>query len=141
MKKNVTKFISAMVVTFMIVLTVVPSFAASYQTIFLAANQYWTKGYGENHDVNYSRCGARCHSVSPYSGTDNYHVIQCKVEDTYGETISTENYYRLNESATDYKKITIKEGKLNSSSVYFRFRGNSDAQAMAVVSYVGTITG
>lgn len=138
--KRIKYLISAAVVAVMIVLTVVPAFAASYQTIHLASNQYWTEGYGASHNTNYSKCGAMCHSVAPYSGTDRFHTIQCKVTNTYDETITVNNTYSLTESASSYSKFTIKEGKLNTSTVYFHFRGNSNDQALAVVSYTGTIT-
>lgn len=139
MKNSFKNLVSAIVVAVMIVLTLVPSFAASYVTIHLASNQYWTKGYGESHDPNYSLCGAMCHSVSPYSGSDNFHIMQCRVTNTYGDTISVLDSYSLSEGASSYLKIRIKEGYLNTNTVYFQFRGNSNSQAIAVVSYTGTV--
>lgn len=133
------KIVSAIVVAVMIVLTLVPSFAASHKTVYLMSNQYWTKASGENHDPNYKNCGAMCHSVAPYSGSDVFHTIQSRVTNTYAETISVKNYYLLNEGATNYTKIEIKDGYLNTKVVYFQFRGNSNSQAIAVVSYTGTV--
>ena len=135
MNNTLKKIVSAIVVAVMIV----PSFAASYVTIHLASNRYWTKGYGASHDPNYSTCGAMCHSVSPYSGTDYFHTIQCRVTNTYNETISTSGSYLLSEGASSYQEIKIKEGYLNTNTVYFQFRGNSNSQAIAEVSYIGTM--
>lgn len=139
MNNTLKKIVSAIVIAVMIVLTLVPSFAASYVTIQLASNRYWTKGYGESHDPSYSTCGAMCHSVSPYSGTDHFHTIQCRVTNTYNETISTSGSYSLSEGASSYQEIKIKEGYLNTNTVYFQFRGNSNSQAIAEVSYIGTM--
>ena len=74
-----------------------------------------------------------------FSGDDNFHVIQCRVTNTYAVSIGTRDFYRLYEGATAYTEITIKEGYLNTSDIFFQFRGNSSAQATAVVSYTGTI--
>ena len=123
----------------MLAVTFIPVFAASYKSIHLATNQYWTKALGATHDTNYSLCGAKCHSVAPYSGVDLFRRIQCKVANTYGETIGDEAVYTLVEGATDFTEIKSKDGKLNTPTVYFHFRGNSPEQAVAVVSYTGTI--
>lgn len=137
--KKLKTALAALVVAVMLAVTFVPVFAASYETIHLATNQYWTKAFGATHDTNYSLCGAMCHSVSPISGDDNFHKIQCRVTNTYAVSIGTRDFYRLTEGATTYTEITIKEGYLNTSNIYFHFRGNSPEQAVAVVSYTGTI--
>ena len=123
----------------MLAVTFIPVFAEGYTTIYLAANQYWSKGYGAAHNTNYYLCGAKCHSVAPYSGVDRFRRIQGKVANTYGETIGDEDVYTLTEGATDFTEIKSKDGKLNTPPVYFHFRGNSPEQAVAVVSYTGTI--
>lgn len=137
--KKLKTALAALVVAVMLAVTFVPVFAASYETIHLATNQYWTKALGATHNTNYSLCGAMCHSVSPISGDDNFHKIQCRVTNTYAVSIGTRDFYRLTEGATTYTEITIKEGYLNTSNIFFQFRGNSSAQATAVVSYTGTI--
>ena len=137
--KKLKTALAALVVAVMLAVTFVPVFAASYETIHLATNQYWTKAFGATHDTNYSLCGAMCHSVSPISGDDNFHKIQCRVTNTYAVSIGTRDFYRLTEGATTYTEITIKEGYLNTSNIFFQFRGNSPEQAVAVVSYTGTI--
>lgn len=137
--KKLKTALAALVVAVMLAVTFVPVFAASYKSIYLASNQYWTKALGATHDTNYLLCGAKCHSVAPYSGVDLFRRIQCKVANTYGETIGDEDVYTLTEGATDFTEIKIKNGKLNTPTVYFHFRGNSPEQAVAVVSYTGTI--
>lgn len=137
--KKLKTALAALVVAVMLAVTFVPVFAEGYTTIYLASNQYWSKGYGATHDTNYLLCGAMCHSVSPISGDDNFHVIQCRVTNTYAVSIGTRDFYRLYEGATAYTEITIKERYLNTSDIFFQFRGNSSAQATAVVSYTGTI--
>ena len=137
--KKLKTALAALVVAVMLSVTFVPVFAEGYTTIYLASNQYWSKGYGATHDTNYLLCGAKCHSVAPYSGVDLFRRIQCKVANTYGETIGDEDVYTLTEGATDFTEIKIKNGKLNTSAIFFHFRGNSPEQAVAVVSYTGTI--
>ena len=137
--KKLKTALAALVVAVMLAVTFVPVFAEGYTTIYLASNQYWSKGYGATHDTNYYLCGAKCHSVAPYSGVDLFRRIQCKVANTYGETIGDEEVYTLTEGATDFTEIKIKNGKLNTSAIFFHFRGNSPEQAVAVVSYTGTI--
>lgn len=137
--KKLKTALAALVVAVMLAVTFIPVFAEGYTTIYLAANQYWSKGYGAAHDTNYLLCGAKCHSVAPYSGVDLFRRIQCKVANTYGETIGDEDVYTLTEGATDFTEIKIKNGKLNTSAIFFHFRGNSPEQAVAVVSYTGTI--
>lgn len=137
--KKLKTALAALVVAVMLAVTFVPVFAASYKSIHLATNQYWTKALGATHDTNYSLCGAMCHSVSPISGDDNFHAIQCRVTNTYAVSIGTRDFYRLVEGATDFTEIKSKDGKLNTPTVYFHFRGNSPEQAVAVVSYTGTI--
>ena len=96
----------------MLAVTFIPVFAEGYTTIYLAANQYWSKGYGAAHNTNYYLCGAKCHSVAPYSGVDLFRRVQCKVANTYGETIGDEDVYTLVEGATDFTEIKIKNGKV-----------------------------
>ena len=137
--KKIKHALAALVVAVMLAVTFIPVFAEGYTTIYLAANQYWSKGYGAAHNTNYYFCGAKCHSVAPYSGVDLFRRVQCKVANTYGETIGDEDVYTLVEGATDFTEIQIKDGKPNTPTDYFHFRSNSPEQAVAVVSYTGTI--
>lgn len=134
------KLITIFVVIVLLAITCVPVFAASNQVVYLFENQVWTKGYGEAHDPDYYRCGAMCHSVYPYSGWDLFSNIQCKVTNTYNEVIAVKPTYTLTEGASSYTEIAIMDGELSTTTVFFHFRGNSSAQAQAIVSYTGTIT-
>lgn len=49
-------------------------------------------------------------------------------------------YYTLNESASGYSYLQIKNGYLGTATVYFAFRGHTNADAYAVVSFTGTLT-
>ena len=130
--------ITTMIVLIIIVITCTPVLAASYKVVYLHAGQVWTQGYGEAHDTNYSYVGAMCHSVYPYSGPDYFTKIQCKVTNTYDNVITTSSHYVLSENASNYTSMKIAEGYLATSTVYFHFRGNSQEQAQAIVSYIGT---
>lgn len=137
--KFVKVVVTVLVLAVVLSVSFLPMLAAAYQVIYLPTNRYWTSGYGEAHDTRYSYAGARCHSVYPYSGIDNYEKIQCSLRNTYDEVISESTYYTLKETSNSYTQIRIAEGYLDTSTVYFKFRGNSDDQAEAVVSYVGTL--
>ena len=134
------KLCTIVVVLVMLLMVSAPAYAASYQVLHLEQGQIWTRGYGEIHNTAYIRCGAMCHSVYPYTGSDSYSRIQCKVTNTYREVIVTAPYYVLHEGASSYTAMHLKDGYLNTSTVYFHFRSNSSEQAQAVVSYTGTIT-
>lgn len=137
--KFVKVVVTVLVLAVVLSVSFLPILAAAYQVIYLPTNQYWTSGYGEAHDTRYSYAGARCHSVYPYNGTDLFTKIQCSLRNTHDEIISTSETYTLYESSNSYSQIRIAEGYLDTSTVYFKFRGNSDDQAEAVVSYVGTL--
>ena len=122
--KKLKTALAALVVAVMLAVTFVPVFAEGYTTIYLAANQYWSKGYGAAHNTNYYFCGAKCHSVAPYSGVDLFRRVQCKVANTYGETIGDEDVYTLVEGATDFTEIKIKDGKLNTPTVVQKYDAN-----------------
>ena len=133
--------ITALVVTVLLAVTAMPIYATtSNKVLYLQSNQYWTQGFGEAHDINYYYCGARCHSVYPPSGTDTYTRIDCKVTNTYNVVVTVAPYYTLNESASGYSYLQIKNGYLGTATVYFAFRGHTNADAYAVVSFTGTLT-
>jgi hypothetical protein len=140
--KFAKKLIPVAVVVLMFLFTCLSALAATYdasgQVVYLASGQLWTKGYGATHDGAYSKVGAMCHSVYPISGSDNFSKIQCKVTNTLDEVIATKPYVTLSEGAKDYTVITLDEGNISTPTVYFHFRGNTDEQAQAVVSYIGT---
>lgn len=112
-----------------------PSFAAYKQSISLPENQVWKTAGSVSRSGNYSTVGARCHSVYPESGTDNYTTIQCRALNSSGVAITSVT--KLHETAADYTLISIKEGYLSATSVTFQFRGNTSNAASAIVSYRG----
>lgn len=113
-------------------------FASSGEvSIYISPNQVWTS-QSDNTDSRsgaYSTVYARNHAVRPTSGTDNFAKIQTRVTNGYGTVIS--DTYTLSESATSSTSITIKEGYLASKLVGFQFRGNTNKEAYAIVSYDG----
>ncbi|MCX4372157.1 MAG: hypothetical protein OSJ58_10070 [Dysosmobacter sp.] len=144
--KKVNKFISVCVMLLMLTASCLPVFAAMQSSsdtiVYLPPNQVWSKGYGASHDANYSRVGARCLSVYPTnSGPDLFSAIRCKVVDTLDITISKNAYVILNETVSAYTPISLAEGYLNTNYVYFKFCGNTNSNANAVVSYIGTYIG
>lgn len=127
--------ISILVALGMIMITCMPIFATS-RTIELPSNQVWTAKFSEPRTGKYSQVSAKCDSVYPPSGSDNFTQIQCRVVNQSGTVISEQSFYRLTEG-TPSTYITLKEGYLNLSVVYFQFRGNSSQPANAAVTYYG----
>ncbi len=112
------------------------SFAAEVN-IYIEPNQNWSSD-SDNTDSRsgqYSTVYARNHAVRPLSGTDNFQTIQCQVTNGYDTKIS--NVYSLNEASSSNTSIQIKEGYLNCTFVGFEFKGNTNADAWAIVSYDG----
>ena len=121
-------------------ITIIPAFAdANNQVIYLQQNQQWTDPFQAYHNINYYRCGARCHSVYPVSGVDQFKKIQCKVTNISGTIITFISHYILDEEATTFTSFILKDGYLGTNDIYFYFRGNAAPSAYAVVSYKGTI--
>ena len=127
--------ISILVALGMIMITCMPVFATS-RTIELPSNQVWTAKFSEPRTGRYSQVAAECDSVYPLSGSDNFTRIQCRVVNQSGTVITGNDYYRLTEGMPS-TYITIEEGYLNLSVVYFQFRGNTPSPAYTVVSYYG----
>ncbi len=136
--KTTKKILSAFVVMMIAIIIAVPAFAAgtNRQSIYLPKDQEWKSAGTDTRTGNYSYVYARCHSVYPDSGADHFTTIQCRVRNSSGIVISDKIYY-LEESATGFTSIKIKEGYLSASPVTFQFRGNTSAPAYAVVSYHG----
>lgn len=135
------KFITSFVLALMVLVSCIPAFAVR-QTITIPPDQSWTRGYSAGaHDPNYSSAGAMLHAVYPYlGGIDLMSRIQCRLENTLADVISVQDYVVLYEGASSYTPIRIMEGYIATTPVYFKFRGNSDQQASADVSYIGTYT-
>lgn len=141
MKKN-SKFVTAAVVLVMLLLSIMPAFAqVNNVLISIPANKAWSVGYGDTHDARYSTIGAKCESVYPESGLDTFTRIQYAADYLDGSswvTVTTKPYEVLVEGDPEYKTMQIREGYLNIPTVWFKFRGNTDASARAVVSYNGS---
>lgn len=134
--KNLKKLATIITVLAMAFVMAIPTFAAYKQNISLPKNQTWITAGDATRNQSFSTVSARCDSVYPDSGADFFGKIQCQVTNNDG-TIISDKVYTLDEGASDYTKITIKEGYLSTSSVNFQFRGNTSAAANAVVSYNG----
>lgn len=120
----------------MFVAMCIPAMAASYnQVISLPANQVWMTAGNDDRSGAYSYVKAQNHSVYPTSGDDTFSVIQCKITDSSGTLLCSSSSYKLEEGTGSYTKIYIREGYLDTDTVYFKFRGNKDYSAKAVVSY------
>jgi hypothetical protein len=105
------------------------------QTIYLPPNQAWTTAGSGNRSGNFSFVIARTHAVYPVGGADHFTKCQCKITNTSGTTICKSSYYTLYETSGSYTHIPIKEGYLNTTTVKFKFRGNTSDDAYANVSY------
>lgn len=132
--KNIKKIITTIVIAITFV-TAMSTLAASNQYIYLPSNQVWVTAGSATRNTNYSTVSARCHSVYPNSGTDNYESIQCRVLTSNGIPITS--VYILNETAVGFTSMKIREGYISYTPVTFQFRGNKEYSANAVVSYLG----
>ena len=110
--------------------------AVEKKQISLPADMKWTTKYSVSRTGQYSYVRARCHSVYPESGSDNYSRMRCRVVNSSGTVISESTYIILTEGAS-ITQIGLKEGYLNLSTVYFQFSGNTVYPAQAIVSYYG----
>lgn len=130
------KFLTGLMVFVMMAMSFIPAFAQNHQTIRLPKNKVWMTAGDTSRSGNYSYVRASCDSVYPIQGNDTFQRIQVRVKDTKGHVISVEPYTVLKEGAGQ-KNVTLKEGYLAARTVKFQFRGNSDAEAYAVVNYYG----
>jgi hypothetical protein len=133
--KNMKKLSTAIIVVVASFVMAIPVLAVYQQNIYLPANQVWTTAGTAYRSGNRLNVYARCHSVYPDSGTDKFQIIQCRVLNSSGVSIS--DVVRLNETAGGYTAISIYDGYLAASPVTFQFRGNTNSSAYAVVSYQG----
>ena len=130
------KSLVSMVLVFAMFVTLcIPAMAASNQTITLPVNQAWVTAGSDTRTGKVGFVNARNHSVYPTSGTDNFTTIQCKITNSSGTRISVDSYVQLKEGASASSRIDILDGYLTIKTVYFKFRGNTNKSAKAVVSY------
>lgn len=109
--------------------------SATYKTIYLEPNKLWSDRI-DNPGVrtgNYSYVEVTCHSVYPESGSDNFSRMQVRIADMYSNDLSS--IYTIKEG-DGANKIYLLEGYLNTKNIYYEFRGNSNSDAYAVVTYM-----
>ena len=139
MSKKILHFIASQAIILVLALPQAATASSVFNKhISLASNQVWTARMGVTRSGSHYDVATKCHSVYPVTGEDTFTRIQCKVVDSDGVNImdSGLSYIVLNESA-GYSQIIIKNGYLDLTKVYFRYRGNSSAAAEAIVSYLG----
>lgn len=136
MKQKNHYLIGTLILIVMLLSFVVPAFAASYEVITLPTGQEWATTEPITRTLNYSYALARNHSVFPYSGTDQYELIQCRIVNSAGTCISADSYTILDETDDRFTSVYIRQGYLSYSTIVFEFRGNSSNPATAVVSYL-----
>lgn len=135
MKQRNRCLVGTLLLLTMLIAFAVPALAVSNQVLSLPSGQVWTSGSSISRTGNYSYAFARNHSVYPYSGTDQYELIQCRIVNSSGTRISEEPYVPLSETAGSYSLVYLREGYLGYKTILFQFRGNSTNAAYAVVSY------
>ena len=108
--------------------------SALYKTIYMYEDQIWTDRYDNPgiRSCDYSYVLVNCHTVYPESGLDMFSKIQVQITDLYGDAISS--IQTISEGAGD-TEVNLLEGYLSTPSIYYKFRGNSNASAYAMVSY------
>lgn len=135
--KNKKWLVNCILLVTLIIISSFSCIATTRQSIHIPSNQVWTTAGSETRTGAYSYVYARNHSVYPNSGTDTFTTIQCKIENSSGTRVCSSNLYYLKETSNSNTKISLREGYLNTQTVYFKFRGNSNSSAYAIVSYYG----
>ena len=135
MKQRNRCLVGTILLLAMLIAFAVPALAVSNHVISLPSGQTWTSGNSITRSGNYSYAYARNHSVYPYSGTDQYELIQCRIVNSAGTRISEETYVTLSETAGSSTPVYLREGYLSYKTIVFQFRGNSTNAAYTVVSY------
>ncbi len=97
---------------------------AKTTTVTVDVDQIWTDLDSISRSGKYSYLVMRNIAVYPSSGVeDNFRYIQGNAKNSSGTQIC--NIVKLDEQSTKATEVPIYEGYLNTSSVIFRFRGNS----------------
>lgn len=133
MKEKVFSTIAVLGVTAM---TCVPVFAGTVN-VTLKANQVWTSKYSVTRSGAVSYVSARCKSVYPASGEDNFEKVQARIVTSSGSLLMDGDYVTLDEKDSSATHIGLMQGMLNTKTVYFQFRGNTDKAASAVIGIDG----
>lgn len=139
-KMNKKKRIATIIVAIaMFCMMSMSALAASNVFVSLPANQVWTDSAAVTRlSSNYSYIQASCDSVYPKNGgSDNFTKIQTRLVSSEDTLIlkDDEEYNTLTEGK-GYKKVYIKDGYIDKPT-YIQFRGNTNAEAEAVVNYFG----
>lgn len=139
---KVSQKVKSVVVTFLVVCCML-SVSASAETvsnrhIVLPENKEWTTPYGVTRSGDHYDVMVQCNAVYPEEGTDNFKKMQCCLISPYGiDVMDTPLSYLVLEEVDGPTYIRIRNGFLNLDHVYFRFRGNSNSAANAIVTYSG----
>ena len=118
----------------------IPAFAVTDHLVSIPTNQVWVADGYENHNTSYNHVGVNVIAVTPQqAGFDFYSRIRCRIENSSGTLIldSTAGYVTLTEGGGVWP-LLIKNGYYNTSKVYYRYSGNSNAAAYATVNNYGT---
>ena len=138
MKKKLTVIISVIMMICLLAGTQV--FASdTRENIYVGANKSWKICKSVSRSAKYYDAYARAFAVYPTDGgTDNYQYLQVALTNTRGTLITNSEYTLLKEYNTTSTSIRIKNGYLATTSVIFKFRGNSpNCDAFAYVQYNG----
>jgi len=132
MKKKITTII----ITFAMFCVMSLSAFAAKSKFYIPANQVWTNAVAVTRTGSVNYVTVSLASVYPLEGTDNFHKIQARLVDYYGNVISDPGCVVLEEGKGD-KQINLLNIHLSLCTVYLQFRGNSKAAAEAVIEYNG----
>lgn len=134
--KKLSKIITVTVLILVMTVSFAPIVNAATTQIYIKPNQQWSAALPENRDTSYSYVWAKCIEVAPLEGIDLFSRIQCAVFNKADVNITAAEIVRLPEAS--FVSIKLKEGYLGLPTVYFKFRGNSSADALATVEFRGT---
>ena len=130
-----TKKLGSIFLIMMILALNIQAMASAYNvTVYLEPDQIWSDriDHPGPRSGNYSYVEVTCHSVYPESGLDTYSKMQARVSNMYGQNISLPYTIKEGDGAN---QISILEGYLGTTNIYYEFRGNSRFSAYATVSY------
>ncbi len=132
-KKTAVTVIATLVMFYTMAISI---WASSNEYFYLPKNQIWTYRRAVSRTGKYTYASASLDAVYPQVGTDTYERIQTRLVNESGKLIMTSDYVVLKEGE-GYKNLQIKEGWLDKKTIYIQFRGNSNADAEAIVNYKG----
>lgn len=132
MKKIRIFTVTSILMLSMLLGTIVFAESSRTETISLAKNSVWNVRNELRRSGTYYTVEANCYAVFPVdNSTDTFTKIKAQVVTAYQSAMT--DVYTLNETSGTVD-MTIKDGMLNHTSVYFRFCGNDPNYA--AYSYV-----